>query len=242
MTSGVAAVIPAAGLGRRLGDQSGTPIPKALRQLGGRSLLVRSVDALSGAVDQVVVAAAADQLDLVREELADCAVPVQVVTGGDTRQSSVRLALAAVARPIQFVVVHDAARPLVPPEVVARVIAALRGGAAVVVPAIPVVDSLRQFDADGRSTPIDRSTLRAVQTPQGFRKDVLVEAHRRAPDGDATDDASLVERAGVPVTLVEGAHLAFKITTPVDLLVAQLLLRDESRRMSGSVPTVEPQR
>lgn len=226
MTSLVAAVIPAAGLGRRLADASGTPVPKALRLLGGRSLLARSVAALSVVADEVVVAAPADHLDAVRQELADCAVPVQVVAGGGTRQSSVRHALAAVAPSVQFVLVHDAARPLVPQEVTARVISALRGGAAVVVPAIPVADSLRQV-VDAGSMPVDRSGLRAVQTPQGFRKDLLVEAHRREPDADATDDASLVERIGVPVILVEGAALAFKITTPIDLMLAEVLLRDE---------------
>lgn len=229
MTSRVAAVIAAAGRGRRLGDDGGAPVPKALRLVAGRSLLARSVAALSAAVDEVVVTAPPDQLALVAREVAGCTLPVRVVAGGDTRQSSVRLALAAVDPSMAFVVVHDAARPLVPTQVVERVISALRGGAAAVVPAVPVADTLRLVGADGGSAPVNRSVLRAVQTPQGFRKDILVEAHRRTPAGDATDDASLVERTGVPVTLVEGAALAFKITTPVDLLLAEVLLRHERR-------------
>lgn len=228
MTSRVAAVIPAAGLGLRLGGQSATSVPKALLKLEGRSMLARSLDALAPVVDEAVVAVPATHLDQVRQQVAGCAVPVDVVTGGETRQSSVQRALAALAPSIELVVVHDAARPLVPVELAARVVAELRSGAAVVVPTVPVADSLRQVGADGLSAPVDRLTVRAVQTPQGFRRDLLVEAHRRAPDGDATDDASLVERTGAPVTLVEGADLAFKITTPVDLLLAELLLRDKS--------------
>lgn len=228
MTLRFAAVIPAAGVGLRLEEQAATSVPKALRLLGGRSLLAHSLATLSPVVDEAVVAAPADRLDLVRAEVATCPVPVKVVAGGHTRQASVRLALEAVAPSVEFVLVHDAARPLAPVEIAARVISALRSGAAAVVPAVPVADSLRQVGADGLSVPVDRSRLRAVQTPQGFRKDILVEAHRRATQVDATDDACLVECTGVVVTLVAGSELAFKVTTPVDLELAEMLLR--SRR------------
>ncbi len=220
----VAAVIPAAGVGLRLGGVGGTSVPKALRLLGGRSLLVHSVAALSPFVDEIVVAAPAEHVGLVGDQVASCAVPVEVVAGGATRQDSVLRALEVVGSSVEFVLVHDAARPLSPAEVTERVVGALHSGAAAVVPALPVADSLRQVDTGGHSKHVDRSTLRAVQTPQGFRKDILVEAHRRAADSDATDDATLVERTGVPVTLVAGDHLAFKITNPVDLLLAEILL------------------
>ncbi|MBA2716337.1 MAG: 2-C-methyl-D-erythritol 4-phosphate cytidylyltransferase [Propionibacteriales bacterium] len=227
MTHRVAAVIPAAGVGLRLRGSARTSVPKALRLLGERSLLARSLASLSPFVGAIVVAAPADQLGVVRDQVASCPVPVEVVAGGSTRQESVLRALEAVASSVEFVLVHDAARPLAPTQLTERVIEALHGGAAAVVPAVPVADSLRQLSGDGRSRHVDRSALRAVQTPQGFRREVLVEAHRRAADLGATDDATLVERTGVPVTLVAGDHLAFKITNPVDLLLAELLLGAE---------------
>ena len=223
----VAGVIVAAGAGQRLAHGRESSIPKALRVLRGRSLLARSLAPLAALVDELVVAGPADQLPLVRREVADCAVPTQVVAGGATRQASVKCALEALSPTVDFVLVHDAARPLVPVEMVARVVRALNDGAAAVVPTVMVADSLRRVDADGDSTPLDRATMRAVQTPQGFRRQVLEEAHQRASRDDATDDAGLVEATGVRLTLVDGADLAFKITTPHDWLVAEMLVGEE---------------
>ena len=131
---------------------------------------------------------------------------------------------AAAAR---FVLVHDAARPLVPAAVVARVIEALAGGADAVVPAVPVVDSIRSIDASGGSHAVDRSVLRAVQTPQGFRTEVLTDAlDRAAAEGrEVSDDATAVEAIGVPVVLVDGSPEALKVTGPADLPIAENILR-----------------
>jgi 2-C-methyl-D-erythritol 4-phosphate cytidylyltransferase len=145
-----------------------------------------------------------------------------VVTGGPTRQESVSRGLDALPADVDLVLVHDAARSFVPVDVVERVVAALRGGADAAVPVIPVTDTLREQQAPGvLGGTVDRTRLVAVQTPQGFLKDVLVEAHRRAGRGDASDDASLVEALGVKVVGVPGSELAFKITRPVDLVLAR---------------------
>ena len=149
-----------------------------------------------------------------------------VVPGGVTRQDSVRRALAALHPDVDLVLVHDAARPLTPPAVTDRVVAALHEGAQVVVPAIEVVDTLREV-AGPTSRTLDRAAIRAVQTPQGFRADVLRRAHEAADHDLATDDASMAERLGVPVVLVEGDARAVKVTRAADLLLAEALLSDQ---------------
>jgi 2-C-methyl-D-erythritol 4-phosphate cytidylyltransferase len=227
VTETVAAVVPAAGLGTRLADSEAGTAPKAVRLLGGSTLLRRSASTLAAMVDLLVVAGPPDHLDDVRRDVHDLGCPVEVVAGGATRQESVRLALAAVPEEIELVLVHDAARPLVPSTTIERVLEALRGGATAVVPVVPVADTLRGLDESGANGPLDRSRVRAVQTPQGFRRDVLVAAHAQAADDDATDDAGLVELLGYQVTLVEGDPLAFKITRPLDLLLAESLLRQQ---------------
>jgi len=202
--------------------------PKALRVLAGRSLLQRSVDALAPFVDEIVVAAPPESLDAVVLESGD--TPLVVVEGGSTRQRSVRKALAALSDSVAWVLVHDAARPLVPADVVRRVLAALHEGAGCVVPTIAPPDSLRRLAPDGSNEPLERSRVRLVQTPQGFAVDALRHAHETARTDLATDDATLVEAIGEAVTLVEGDPRAFKITRPVDLLLAEALLRSRLSR------------
>lgn len=205
---------------------------------------VRSLLAARG-VSAVVVAAPPDGVAGVRDLL--CAhmppkSPVRVVAGGSTRQESVRLALDAVPDGFDIVLVHDAARPFVPVSVVEAVIAAVEAGADAVVPALPVVDTVKEVASrDGVESvvrTVDRSLLRAVQTPQGFRRAVLRHAHERADgfgaDG-ATDDAGMVERAGGTVVVVPGSEEAFKVTRPFDLLLARALLdrRAAERESTG---------
>lgn len=207
-----------------MGTRLGAARPKAFVEVGGRTLLERSVCAArdSGVVDQVVVIVPAELVDDVRAQLPE----VTVVAGGAERSDSVRAGLAAAGEDARLVLVHDAARALVPPELFVRVVDALAAGAAAVVPGIPVVDTLKRVDDDGRvrATP-DRSELRAVQTPQGFTAEVLRRAHRS--EGDATDDAGLVEALGVDVLVVRGEELAFKVTTPLDLRLAESLCAAE---------------
>ncbi|MGC5050322.1 2-C-methyl-D-erythritol 4-phosphate cytidylyltransferase [Micromonospora sp. DT48] len=217
----VAVLVPAAGAGVRLGPGR----PKALRLLAGEPLLVHAVRRLAAApsVHSIVVAAPVAELDAVRTLLAPVA-PVTVVPGGAERQSSVAAALAAVPAGPEIILVHDAARALTPPALVESVAAAVRAGHDAVIPVLPVVDTIKQVDADGVVLgTVDRTVLRAVQTPQGFRRAVLSAAHAAAADA-LTDDAGLVERQGVPVCSVPGSEHALKITRPFDLALAEHLL------------------
>ena len=217
-----AAIVAAAGLGSRLSTPSGpAAVPKALRLVSGRTLLQRSVDALAPYVDHVVIALPPD-LAAVPQVDGGC-VTVQMVGGGSTRQQSVAAALAALDDRVTWVLVHDAARALVPGAVVARVLEALRAGATCAVPMLAPTDSLRRLHDDGSTAPLPRAAVRLVQTPQGFTAEVLRRAHAEAADPDATDDASLVEATGELVTAVDGDPLAFKITHAHDLVLANAL-------------------
>lgn len=220
--TGTVAVVPAAGSGERLG----AGVPKAFYQLDGRTLVQRAVDGLlaSGVVDSVVVAVPADCTDRATLILGRDAT---VVAGGANRGESVSRALAAIAGTGEpaFVLVHDAARALTPPDLVLRVVEALRAGHPAVVPALPVADTIKAVDATGAvlSTP-GRAGLRAVQTPQGFTTELLRRAYQHAETLEFTDDASLVEHIGGRVQVVNGDPLAFKITTRLDLLLAHAIV------------------
>ena len=213
------AVVPAAGSGERLAAGA----PKAFVDLCGRPMLQRAVTGLldSGVVDGVVVAVPADRTDEAKLILGG---DVIAVAGGIDRTESVRRALAAVGD-ADFVLVHDAARALTPPSLIARVVAALRSGHPAVVPALPLTDTIKAVDANGVviATP-ERAGLRTVQTPQGFATELLLRAYENAESGGFTDDASMVEYLGGQVQVVEGDPLAFKITTPMDLLLAEAVL------------------
>jgi 2-C-methyl-D-erythritol 4-phosphate cytidylyltransferase len=214
----VAVIVPAAGAGVRLGGDT----PKALRVLAGEPLLVHAVRRLrqAASVGLVVVAAPPASIDLVRDLLPDATV----VAGGATRQESVALALQAVPDLFDIVLVHDAARALTPPNLVDVVAAAVRDGHGAVIPVLPVVDTIKRVDAgEDVIATVDRSELRAVQTPQGFRREILVKAHAEALD-DHTDDAGMVEKLGLAVHCVPGSAYAMKITRPIDLIVAQALV------------------
>jgi 2-C-methyl-D-erythritol 4-phosphate cytidylyltransferase len=198
--------------------------PKALLLLAGEPLLVHAVRGLRAApsIGPVVVAAPPDRVPETEQLLA--AYDVTVVAGGAERQDSVRRALAALPADVDLVLVHDAARALTPAALHEAVVAALRGGAEAVVPALPVADTVKRVDGDRVVTTVDRADLRAVQTPQGFRRDLLDQAHT-GDTAAATDDAALVERLGRTVLTVPGDPEAFKVTRPFDLLVAEAVLR-----------------
>jgi 2-C-methyl-D-erythritol 4-phosphate cytidylyltransferase len=222
-------IVAAAGSGLRLGADR----PKALVPLGGRALVCWAVDALrAGGVSDIVVAVPADEHAAFAMVLP---LDVRLVAGGETRTASVRAALRATTEPgrpaADAVLVHDAARPLTPPAVVARVLAALTAGARAVVPVLPVVDTTVVVDDDGMITDaVPRGPLRRVQTPQGFERACLVAAYAALDDNseDAlafTDDAAVIRAAGIPVTTVEGHERAGKITVAHDLAVAELQVR-----------------
>ncbi len=218
----------AAGSGVRMGSTT----PKALRRLAGRPLVHHSVRALlDGGAEEVVVAVRPELAEEFADALADLAprASISYVAGGRERQESVARALDALAgSTAEVVLVHDAARPLVPVEVVRRVVDQVRAGAPAVVPVVPVVDSVRQLDADG-SRALDRSRLRAVQTPQGFDAEVLRAAHAALAGSGrvVTDDASACELLGHPVATVEGSARSLKVTTEPDLALAESLLTGE---------------
>jgi 2-C-methyl-D-erythritol 4-phosphate cytidylyltransferase len=214
------AIVPAAGSGERLAAGK----PKAFVEIGGQAMLQRAVRGLldSGVVDHVVVAVPATKIDDAKLMVGDAPT---VVAGGANRTESVRIALEAVDD-ADWVLVHDAARALTPASLIRRVVDALRTGKPAVIPGLPVSDTIKAVDADGVviATP-ERAGLRAVQTPQGFQTALLRKAYARAGDLPVTDDASMVEQIGGRVHVVDGDVLAFKITTALDLLLAESLLR-----------------
>jgi len=216
----VAALVAAAGQGVRLA----AGMPKAFVPLCGRPLLWHCVQGLlaSGCVDVVVVAVGAQHHDQARAAVAGAGGRVRIVTGGVYRCDSVRVALRAVPD-VEVVLVHDAARCLTPVSVIQAVVHAVLAGQQAVVPVLTVVDTIKQVDPDGRVVgTLDRAALRVVQTPQGFAGDLLRRAHQ-APSGPVTDDAGLVEALGVTVTTLPGHPHAFKITTPFDLVLAEVV-------------------
>jgi 2-C-methyl-D-erythritol 4-phosphate cytidylyltransferase len=214
----VAVVIPAGGVGRRLGSRT----PKQFLTLGKRTILALTVEHFTRhpAVSAVVVAAPAAHLARTRRALTGIRrhACVQVVTGGAERQESVWLGLQAVPDDAAVVVVHDAVRPFITRALVDRVIAAARSGGGAIC-ALPIAETVKRVrDAVVEAT-VDRSALWAVQTPQAFRAALLREAHEKARrDGFlGTDESMLVERLGHPVAVVPGLAENVKITTPGDL-------------------------
>lgn len=222
-------ILPAAGMGLRMGCGG----PKALVDLGGRPMLAATLDRFHGLdiAPPVIITAPAQGLPLFGAALQEAGPlpPWRLVAGGADRQESVGLGLAALAGDAEVVVIHDAARPFVSVQSILDAITAARAHGAATV-AVPVVDTILEADADAflNATP-DRSRLWACQTPQAFRLEVILEAHRRAAaEGHrGTDDASLVRRMGMPVKLVRGTPENIKVTTPFDLRTARWMVREE---------------
>jgi 2-C-methyl-D-erythritol 4-phosphate cytidylyltransferase len=221
------AVIAAAGSGERLGAGG----PKALVELGGRPLVAWSLAAMEAAasVTAAVVAAPPDQLEAFERSATEAAggLAVTVVAGGASRSESVAAALAAVDS--ELVAVHDAARPLVEAELVDAVVARLAAanGTACVLAAAPVTDTIKEAESEVVERTLDRSRLWGAQTPQAFRTAALREALGDAESLEAaTDDAMLVEAAGGRVEVHPAPAENIKVTTPLDLRVAELLLSE----------------
>lgn len=216
-------IVPAAGMGRRLGRSE----PKALAPLAGRPMIDWTLGALRGVPFARAVVAVPPAHESEFEEVVDGRA--EVIAGGETRASSVRLALRFLdPDECDLVCIHDAARPLVSASETRAVLeAALREGAAIA--ATPIPDTVKRVEAGYVVETADRSSLVAAGTPQVFRADLLRRA--LAAGEEATDEASLLERLGIPVAIVAVSRLGFKITTPEDLEVAEaLLLRREPGR------------
>ena len=216
----IAVIIPAGGSGERLGAN----MPKALVQLGGKTLIEHAVAQMAPIADQIVVAAPAGYEDQFRSLLG---TEVTVVTGGITRTESVKAALSILSKDLRYVLVHDAARPLASADLARRIIKELEAGADAVIPGLKVADTIKRVNIDGfvTKTP-NRTKLRAIQTPQGFTYETLVTAHKSK--SDATDDAGLVEELDIPVKVILGEERALKITTPEDFQRAYRFLLGES--------------
>ena len=220
----VAAVIAAAGRGERLGGDS----PKALEKIAGVTLLGYCLDVVSElpGLGALVIAAPPTHIDEVTSICERMSTPhAVVVAGGASRPVSVARALAVLPEAIDVVLVHDAAQAFTPVEQFRAVIDAVASGAPAVVPGLPVVDTIKEVDADSTVVrTVDRAALRGVQTPQGFDRKILVAVHADERFGAATDDAGMVEASGGVVTVIPGHQDAFKVTTPFDRTVAEALV------------------
>lgn len=216
MSDLVAVVIAAGGSGERLGAK----IPKALVQLGGKTLIEHAVSNMAPIAHQIIVTAPMGFEEQFQQILGS---EVLVITGGETRTLSVKNALAHVSKENEFILVHDAARALATTELAMRVIDSLRAGEKAVIPGLEVTDTIKRVDVDNYVTKtMDRSKFRVIQTPQGFTRKLLNKAHL-SPD-DVTDDAGLVEDRGVDVKVIHGEERALKITTMYDLTIAESML------------------
>ena len=220
-----AAVIVAAGSGERLG----AGVPKALVRVAGLPMVTWSARALAEApeVEFIVIACPPGGEDEMAEAVAGHAPVHAIVPGGTSRQRSVAVALAAVPDDVEAILVHDAARPLITPTLVSRLIARLRSAPAVIA-AAPVADTLKRAgDSDRVEATVDRAGLWAAQTPQAFRADTLRWVFADADDaelGSATDCAGMAERRDVQVLLHDPEAPNLKVTTPADLRLAEVLL------------------
>jgi 2-C-methyl-D-erythritol 4-phosphate cytidylyltransferase/2-C-methyl-D-erythritol 2,4-cyclodiphosphate synthase len=223
----IAALIVAAGRGERAGGA----LPKQYRVLAGRSMLRRSAEAFARQTDLIQVVIGADQAREYESAMQrlDCLPPVG---GGATRQQSVRKGLEALAthKP-DLVLIHDAARPLVSSALIARVIAALADADAAI-PLLPVADTLKR-ETNGTWTTVPRDGLLRAQTPQGFRFETILKAHREFATHDLTDDMALAELAGLKIAAVPGEDSNMKITTPEDFAIAERLLGATSDLRTG---------
>ncbi|WP_105567643.1 2-C-methyl-D-erythritol 4-phosphate cytidylyltransferase [Microbacterium halophytorum] len=230
----VSVVVVAAGSGTRLGGDR----PKAFIGLDERTILRHALERVFAVPEPMQVIVVAPEA-LVGEAMADAAAAARdaglpahdaqelavVVPGGTTRQRSVAAGLARVLPQVGIVLVHDAARALTPPDVFVRVIERIRATGWGAMPMLPVIDTIKRVDGDRVSAAVERAELRAAQTPQGFRRDILDAAYAIV-SREHTDDVAVVMEAGHPVAAVEGDALAFKITTPADLDHARRLVAD----------------
>ena len=219
------AVIVAAGSASRMGG-----IDKVMAPLGGEPMILRTVRAFEAceAVKEIVIVTRKDLMGPIAELCSGFTKIRSVVQGGSSRQESVKLGLLAFSKEVRLAAVHDGARPLVSGELIDKVIRAAHSyGAAA--PAIPVKDTIKVFEGGFIAATPDRSTLRAVQTPQVIDRDLLLGALEKAEqEGTAlTDDCSAVEHIGMRVRLVEGEERNLKVTTPLDLKIAELLLEEK---------------
>lgn len=228
MQSKIAAIIPAGGIGNRMG----LLLPKQFYNLHGIPILVHTIRAIAKveSIKQIILVCPEAHIDKTQDIVSLYQLPVtDMVTGGVTRQDSVRAGLAVVAKDTEVVLVHDGARPLVSPETINNCInAILSHGAAIA--AIQVKDTLKSVDKDHIiSDTIDRTFLWQAQTPQGARTELLLQAFSKAEHEGfhGTDEASLLEFCNIPVSVVDGSDTNIKITRPEDIPIAEAILMNK---------------
>ena len=223
MINKTAAIIAAAGMGNRLGAN----LPKSLVKLLDKTLVEHAVANLSPVCELIIVTAPKGYEDEYTKILGD---QVTVITGGVLRSDSIRLAISKIPANYEYVLVHDAARALASTTLASSVLNQLIQGEQAVIPALDVIDTIKEVDSKGyvRNT-LNRSSLKVIQTPQGFSRSILERAHQASED--ATDDAALVEALGVAVKVIAGEDRAFKITTPSDIATAlKFLIPDSDKK------------
>ncbi|HXV69197.1 MAG TPA: 2-C-methyl-D-erythritol 4-phosphate cytidylyltransferase [Nitrospira sp.] len=226
MTNRTVALVPAAGRGLRMGGS----VPKQYLAIGGLPLVVHSLRVLqtSSSIDAVVLAVPESDIAYCQSDIVKAhgfSKVIKVVAGGAERQDSVRLALAAVERDTEIVLVHDAVRPFLTHSMVTDVVTAARATGAAII-ALPMRDTVKQVGACHLiERTVDRSSLWLAQTPQAFRRAWLAEAHDKARlEGvRATDDAYLIEWSGRPVAVVEGSGDNIKVTRPEDMIIGEAI-------------------
>jgi 2-C-methyl-D-erythritol 4-phosphate cytidylyltransferase len=223
----VEALIPAAGLGLRLAG----PVAKPLMNMGGQPLFIRTVQILARcpSIENLIVMADPQLIPIFVDHLRSFGINKvkTVIAGGATRSRSVTNGLKALDKDTQLVVVHDAARPLVTVSLVEDAIAECSREAAVIC-AVPIKPTIKRVNPESHyvEATLNRDVLWEVQTPQVFRREILERAHAKAVDDGASDDAGLVEQLGVKVKVITGDYRNIKVTTPEDMVIGELFLRD----------------
>lgn len=215
----VEAIIPAAGRGERLNSN----IPKPLVRINSKPILAYALEALAGNkfISRIVIAVSGENREAFNAVLRKFRLPkrVSLVSGGESRQESVAHCLGELGRDTGFVLIHDAARPFLPERLVADCLReAGRSGA--VVCGLPVRATMKRVESGWVKETLKREDIWEIQTPQVFRKDILLKAYAKFKNISATDDASLVERLGVKIKVIKGSYYNIKITTPEDLVFA----------------------
>lgn len=231
MKDSAAAIIPAAGFGTRMGSAE----PKQYLLLGGKPIIIHTVEAFlqNHNISDIVVVAPGERIAQTKELLNNYKLDtasVRVIAGGKRRQDSVYNGLMALDGDHDIVLVHDGARPLISQEVINRCCTGARQKGAVIA-AVPVKDTLKRAESGQVGATVDRENLYQAQTPQAARTALLFTAYKVNGDRDVTDESTLLERAGIPVAIVEGAETNIKVTRPEDLILAETIYSQNNRSM-----------
>jgi len=226
----IGVVIPAAGQGKRMKSD----IKKQFIKLLGRPVLAHTLSVFinNTKINQIIVVVHEDEIDYCKNNIINkfSDSKIKIVAGGKTRRESVFNGLKALSPVIDYVIIHDGARPLLTQDLLNKVIKSLTSHTAIIV-GTSLKDTVKRVDKEQivQDTP-ERSSLMAIQTPQAFLYDIIMEAHQNVPEEHSvTDDASLLEYIGKEIKIIEGSYENIKITTPLDLIIAENILKQRKR-------------